>query len=112
MMKSIFRIVGVAAVAGGSLLATAGPASAAHYCKDTPAGVQQPSEAKAAFAAVIPPTSAIPVRNDFHVRLIIAFPSLSSVSSCQPSFLPNESRPEPDLCVNKTRRSHCDGRTM
>lgn len=41
MIKSIFRIVGVAAIAGGSLLATAGPASAAHYCKDTPAGVQQ-----------------------------------------------------------------------
>lgn len=41
MIKKIGKAVAVTAIAGGSLLATVGPASAAHYCKTTPSGVHQ-----------------------------------------------------------------------
>lgn len=41
MNKKIGKIVAVTAIAGGSLLATAGSASAGHYCKTTPSGVHQ-----------------------------------------------------------------------
>ncbi len=41
MIKTFTKAVAVTAIAGASLLATAGQASAAHYCKTTPSGVHQ-----------------------------------------------------------------------
>ena len=41
MLKRIATAVAVTAIAGGSILATADSASAAHYCKTTPSGVHQ-----------------------------------------------------------------------
>ena len=41
MTRTLGRAAAIAAIAGGSLLATAGPANAAHYCKTTPSGVHQ-----------------------------------------------------------------------
>lgn len=41
MNKTFGKVAAIAAIASGSLLATVGDASAAHYCKTTPSGVHQ-----------------------------------------------------------------------
>ena len=41
MTRTLGKVAAIAAIAGGSLLATVGDASAAHYCKTTPSGVHQ-----------------------------------------------------------------------
>ncbi len=41
MQKKILGLVATVAVSGGLLFSSISPASAAHYCKTTPNGVQQ-----------------------------------------------------------------------